>query len=77
MLDILELCPTEKNLFKITDEYYRLRVGYINGKTVAQLTRDDQILALEEIRTHLDYLIEEGKVIMTETDNGVLKYRMQ
>lgn len=75
--DILELCTTEKNLFQITDEYYQLRSDYINGKTIAELTRDDQILALEEIRAHLDYLIEDGRVFMASTDNGVIKYRSQ
>jgi glyoxylase-like metal-dependent hydrolase (beta-lactamase superfamily II) len=75
--DISELCTTEKNLFQITDEYYQLRSDYINGKTIAELTRDDQILALEEIGTHLEYLIENGRIILTDTNNGVLKYHAQ
>lgn len=74
LLDTFDLCGPEKNLFQITDEYYQLRSEYINGKAIAELTRDDHILALEEIRTHLDYLIEAGRVIMTKTDNGVLMY---
>ncbi len=75
--DILAVCNEEKNLFQITDEYYRLRSEYINGKTIAELARDEQILALEEIRSHLDYLIEDGKLAISGTDNGVVKYRVQ
>jgi glyoxylase-like metal-dependent hydrolase (beta-lactamase superfamily II) len=73
--DILDLCTREKSLFRITDDYYRLRSEYINGKTVPELARDDQILALEEIRSHLDYLMEEGKIVITGSENGVLQYR--
>lgn len=77
LLDIFELCTTEKSLFQITDEYYQRRSQYINGKTIGELTRDNQILALEEIGTHLEYLIEDGRIIMTNTNNGVLKYHTQ
>jgi len=73
--DILEICEAEKSLFRITDEYYRLRPEYINGRKVADLVRDEQILALEEIRAHIDYLLEDGKIIVAGEDNGVIKYR--
>ncbi len=73
--DILGLCNEEKNLFQITDEYYKLRSEYINGKTVPELVRDDQILALEEIRSHLEYLMEDGKVAERKGDDGIIMYR--
>ncbi|MFO8102231.1 MAG: MBL fold metallo-hydrolase [Dehalococcoidia bacterium] len=73
--DILDLCHEEKNLFQITDEYYRLHSEYINGKTVPELVRDEQILALEEIRSHLEYLMEEGKLQEHRRDDGILIYR--
>ncbi len=75
LADILELCREEKNLFQITDEYYRLCPEYIKGKTVAELVRDEQILALEEIRSHLEYLMEEGKLAEREEDDGIIMYR--
>ncbi|GEM_PF-112570 len=75
--DILGLCNGEKNLFQITDEYYKLRPEYINGKTVPELIRDEQILALEEIRSHLEYLMEDGKTAERSTDGGIVMYSSQ
>jgi len=72
--DILSLCGEEKNLFQVTDEYYRLRPEYINGRTVADLVKDEQILALEEIKAHLEYLIEEDKLKVSRIDDGVIRY---
>ncbi len=74
LLDILELSGKPKNLYQITDEYYRLRPETIKGKTVGQLDREDQILALEEIMSHIEYLIEDGRMKMEGTANGVDKY---
>ena len=74
LADIVELCKEEKTLFEVTDEYYKLRSEYINGKTVPELARDEQVLALEEIRAHLDYLIEDSKIIFSKGANGVIKY---
>ncbi|MFO8010801.1 MAG: MBL fold metallo-hydrolase [Dehalococcoidia bacterium] len=75
LLDILALCQREKNLFQITDEYYQLRPETINGKTLAQLPRDEQILALEEIKAHVEYLMEDGHIAITSSEDGVLMYR--
>lgn len=75
LFDILRLCAEPKGLYRITDDYYRLRSEYINGKSVADLERDDQILALEEIRAHLDYLIEDGHVRVAASKDGVTLYQ--
>ncbi len=74
LADILELCRSEKNLFQVTDEYYKLRPKYINGKTVPELVRDEQVLALEEIRAHLDYLFEDGKISMLKGNDNIIRY---
>jgi len=73
--DILGLCQDPKNLFEITDAYYQLRPEYINGKAVAQLINDEQILALEEICSHLEYLIEDGQVFEERTADGIVLYQ--
>ena len=75
LLDIFELCRQEKNLFTITDEYYQLRPETINGKALADLPRDEQILALEEIKAHVEYLMDDGRIVITGAPNGVLIYQ--
>lgn len=75
LLDISGVCAQEKNLFKITDEYYQLRPETLNGRTVADLSRDEQILALEEIKAHIEYLIDDDHMTITGVENGVVKYR--
>jgi len=75
LADVAALCRRPKGLFQITDEYYRLRPETLNGRTVSELSRDDQILALEEIRSHVDYLIEAGLLIVSGEDNGIINYR--
>ena len=75
LLDVLDVCREEKNLFRITDEYYQLRPETIKGKTLAELPRDEQILALEEIKAHVEYLIEDGRIAITGTQDGVVMYR--
>jgi len=75
LLDVLDVCREEKNLFQITDEYYQIRPETINGKTLAELPRDQQILALEEIKAHVEYLIEDGHITITDKIDGVVMYR--
>jgi len=72
--DILGMCKEEKNLFQITDDYYRFRSQYINGKTIPELARDEQILALEEIKAHLEYLMEDNRLEVSRLDDGVIMY---
>lgn len=75
LLDVLEVCCEEKNLFRITDEYYQLRPETINGRTLADLPRDEQILALEEIKAHVEYLIEDARITIADIQDGVVMYR--
>lgn len=75
LVDILNLCREERTLFQITDEYYQLRPETINGKTLADLPRDEQILALEEIKAHVEYLIEDGRIAIVGMKDKAVLYR--
>ncbi|MBM3133214.1 MAG: MBL fold metallo-hydrolase, partial [Chloroflexi bacterium] len=75
LVDVLNLCREEKNLFRLTDEYYQLRPETINGKTLADLPRDQQILALEEIKAHVEYLIEDGHMAAAGMRDKAVIYR--
>lgn len=74
LMDILQVCAEKKSLFQITSEYYQIRPETLDGRTVAELSRDEQILALEEIKAHLEYLMEEDKIAIASVENGVVMY---
>lgn len=73
--ELVGLCGTEKSLFEITDEYYRRHPELIQASSVSELVTEDFILALEEIKAHLEYVVDEGRLTAGDVSNGVVRYR--
>lgn len=73
--ELLELCKAEKNLYQLTSEYYRRHPEFIQAKCIEDLVVGDKTFALEEIKAHVEYLLEHDRMIVTGIDNGVVKYR--
>jgi glyoxylase-like metal-dependent hydrolase (beta-lactamase superfamily II) len=73
--ELVGLCGREKSLYEITDEYYLRHPELIQASSVDKLVVEDFILALEEIKAHLEFLEDNERVVSTQGSNGVVRYR--
>ncbi len=69
------LCGMDKTLYEVTDEYYRRHPELIQASSVNDLGVEEFILALEEIKAHVEYLIDEGRLSSATAAGGVVRYR--
>ena len=72
--ELIGLCGREKNLYELTDEYYLRHPELIQASSVNQLAAEDFILALEEVKAHLEYLVDHGRLVSHAGNNGVVRY---
>ncbi len=75
MDELVDLCGHEKNLYQVTDEYYRCHPELIQASSIDALPREDFIMALEEIKAHLEFLVDNGRLVNHGDNNGVVRYR--
>jgi len=73
--ELIELCQEEKSLLQLTDEYYQRHPEFIQTLCFEELMEDEKLYALEEIKAHVEYLLENNRVVVTGIENGVTKYR--
>lgn len=73
--EVAGLCASQKNLYEITDEYYRRHPELIQAAGVDDLGVEEFILALEEIKAHVEYLLDEGRLGSAAAAGGVVRYR--
>ena len=73
--ELVGLCGREKNLYELTDEYYLRHPELIQASSVDKLVAEDFILALEEIKAHLEFLVDNGRLVSSAGSNGVVRYR--
>ena len=73
--ELVGLCTGEKSLYELTDEYYRRHPELIQASSVDELVTEDFILALEEIKAHLEFLVDRGRLVNGAATNGVVRYR--
>ncbi|MDI6806215.1 MAG: MBL fold metallo-hydrolase, partial [Candidatus Aenigmarchaeota archaeon] len=72
LAELIEICKTEKSLAQVTDEYYTKHPEFLE---VSNLPADlNEILALDEIAAHLEYLSENNR-IMTNDEEMIIKYK--
>lgn len=69
------MCREEKNLYQLTSDYYRRYPEFIQAKYIEDLVVGDKALALEEIKAHVEYLLENDRMTVAGIDSGVVKYR--
>jgi glyoxylase-like metal-dependent hydrolase (beta-lactamase superfamily II) len=73
--ELVGLCEREKSLYELTDEYYLGHPELIQASSVDKLVAEDFVLALEEIKAHLEFLVEHGRLVSMAGSNGVVRYR--
>ena len=72
--EIVELCADEKSLYQLTSEYYRRHPEFIQSLSIDELVDEEKITALQEIKAHVEYLLEHDRMTVSSVDNGVIKY---
>jgi len=73
--ELVDLCRGEKNLYQLTDEYYKCHPEFIGVSSIAELIDWHRFSAIEEIMAHVEYLLDHNRVIVSGNDKGVVKYR--
>jgi glyoxylase-like metal-dependent hydrolase (beta-lactamase superfamily II) len=73
LTELLQICEQEKNLDEITMEYYSRHPEFIEGEFDKEFSGSNKVLALEEIKAHLEYLAEKGMVLIK--GNEVPRYQ--
>ena len=74
MGELVELCQTEKNLYQLAKEYYWLHPVLIRVPSFDELVDAEKAVALEEIKSCVEYLLENNRLIMSGIDNCVPRY---
>ncbi len=75
MNELAGLCQPEKSLYRITDDYYQNHPEFIQVSGLHQLGTEETLMALEEIKAHLEYLVDEGRLATHIDGSGVARYR--
>jgi glyoxylase-like metal-dependent hydrolase (beta-lactamase superfamily II) len=73
--EITEICIEEKNLEEITSAYYTRHPEFTQGEFGGELAGNNKVLALEEIKAHLEYLLERDVVEAMGVESGVPRYQ--
>ena len=72
--ELIELCADEKNLYQLTKEYYLMHPEFIQAPSIDYLVDEEKVNALQEIKAHVEYLIEHDRMTVSNIEDGVIKY---
>jgi glyoxylase-like metal-dependent hydrolase (beta-lactamase superfamily II) len=73
--ELMGLCGRDKSLYELTDEYYLGHPELIQASSVDKLVAEDFVLALEEIKAHLEFLVDHDRLVSSAGSNGVVRYK--
>ncbi len=73
--ELTEICIEEKNLEEVTSTYYARHPEFIQGDFEGEFAGSNKVLALEEIKAHLEYLLERDVIAATGVETGVPRYQ--
>ena len=73
--ELTGICMEEKNLDEITSEYYMRHPEFIQGESGGELAGNNKIMALEEIKAHLECLLERDVLAATGVESGIPRYQ--
>jgi len=73
--ELCELCNMEKSLYELTKDYYLRHQELVRNSSIDNLGTVDFILALEEIKAHVENLIENQRIIVTCSTDTIPRYR--
>lgn len=74
LTELVESCKKGNSLYQLTDDYYRSHPEFIQVSSIGELLVDERLLALEEIKAHVEYLLEDDRLMVSSIDNGVVRY---
>jgi hypothetical protein len=72
--ELCQVCGQGKNLYELTKEYYLRHPELIQAPSIDDLGTEDFILALEEIKAHVEHLVEGGRMVVSTSASGVPRY---
>lgn len=72
--ELCEVCGEEKNLYELTKEYYLGHPELIQAASIDSLVTEDFILALEEIKAHVEHLVENHRMVVSAADGDIPRY---
>lgn len=72
--ELEELCDKERTLYELTDIYYRRHPELIQATCLDEMVVGDVLLALEEIKAHIEVMLEQGRVHVSSARDGVPRY---
>jgi len=74
--ELVELCQREKNLAQLTREYYEKHPELMETPYAEALSEEyNRALALDEIKAHVEYLLENNRMVITRIKDGVVSYQ--
>ncbi len=73
--ELVDLCRQERSLYQLTDDYYRQHPELIQASSIDRLGTDDFLLALEEIKAHVEFLVDKSRLVSISDNNGIVKYK--
>ena len=73
--ELTEICVKKKNLDEITCGYYMRHPEFIQGNFGEEFAGTNKIMALEEIKAHLEYLLDKDILAATGAESGVPRYQ--
>ena len=73
--ELVDLCGQEKSLYQLTDDYYRQHSELIHESSIDGLGTQEFILALEEIKAHVEFLVDKGRLTSNGDTDGVVRYK--
>ncbi|MBM4445527.1 MAG: MBL fold metallo-hydrolase [Chloroflexi bacterium] len=72
--ELCQVCGQGKNLYELTRDYYLQHPELIQAPSIDHLGTEDFILALEEIKAHVEHLVESGRMAVSAAAGGVPRY---
>jgi glyoxylase-like metal-dependent hydrolase (beta-lactamase superfamily II) len=72
--ELCGLCSEAKSLYELTKEYYLRHPEFIQASSIDELGTEDFILALEEIKAHVEHLVENLRMTVGAADSDIPRY---
>jgi len=73
--ELLDLCRKDTSLCQLADKYCKRHPEFIGASSFDRLKPQKKIVCLEDIRAHMEYLMDHNQMIVSDNLNGVSIYR--
>ena len=72
--ELCGICSEGKSLYELTKEYYLRHLEFVKASSIDELGTEDFILALEEIKAHVEHLVENHRMAVGAADSDIPRY---